>query len=421
MKSPLYLIIRREYLERVSKKSFIITTLLMPVFLVAMMVIPSLVMIFAGTESKTIAVVDQSNVIAQSLKSDDDLKFEIIPDANMSIDSVRNNDAFDGLLIIDDDIVDYPDHIHLYTKGAPSMQTEMFISNQVADAVSDTRLKKYDIDNLKTIIADIDVDVDIQTYRIDKEETESTSSMVSYMLGLGVAFILYMFLLIYGQMVMTSIIEEKNNRVLEIVVSSVKPQILMLGKIMGIAAVAITQILIWGVIVASVSMWVLPLINAGISASDPELASIMDVIGNPAYIASLFGYITLFMVFGFTFYAAIFAAIGSAVDNINDASQLTTIATMPVIFGLIFSMVALNDPNSTLAVWLSMIPFTSPMVMMSRIAFGIPSWQIWVSLVILIVSVFGIVWLAAKIYRVGIFMYGKKPKLTDLLKWARYK
>lgn len=421
MKSPLYLIIRREYLERVSKKSFIITTLLMPVFLVAMMVIPSLVMIFAGTESKTIAVVDQSNVIAQSLKSDDDLKFEIIPDANMSIDSVRNNDAFDGLLIIDDDIVDYPDHIHLYTKGAPSMQTEMFISNQVADAVSDSRLKKYDIDNLKTIIADIDVDVDIQTYRIDKEETESTSSMVSYMLGLGVAFILYMFLLIYGQMVMTSIIEEKNNRVLEIVVSSVKPQILMLGKIMGIAAVAITQILIWGVIVASVSMWVLPLINAGISASDPELASIMDVIGNPAYIASLFGYITLFMVFGFTFYAAIFAAIGSAVDNINDASQLTTIATMPVIFGLIFSMVALNDPNSTLAVWLSMIPFTSPMVMMSRIAFGIPSWQIWVSLVILIASVFGIVWLAAKIYRVGIFMYGKKPKLTDLLKWARYK
>lgn len=421
MKSPLYLIIRREYLERVSKKSFIITTLLMPVFLVAMMVIPSLIMIFAGTESKTIAVVDQSNVIAQSLKSDDDLKFEIIPDANMSIDFVRNNDAFDGLLIIDDDIVDYPDHIHLYTKGAPSMQTEMFISNQVADAVSDTRLKKYDIDNLKTIIADIDVDVDIQTYRIDKEETESTSSMVSYMLGLGVAFILYMFLLIYGQMVMTSIIEEKNNRVLEIVVSSVKPQILMLGKIMGIAAVAITQILIWGVIVASVSMWVLPLINAGISSSDPELASIMDVIGNPAYIASLFGYITLFMVLGFTFYAAIFAAIGSAVDNINDASQLTTIATMPVIFGLIFSMVALNDPNSTLAVWLSMIPFTSPMVMMSRIAFGIPSWQIWVSLVILIASVFGIVWLAAKIYRVGIFMYGKKPKLTDLLKWARYK
>ena len=245
--------------------------------------------------------------------------------------------------------------------------------------------------------------------------------MVSYFIGLAMASILYMFQLIYGQMVMTSIIEEKNNRVLELVVSSVKPQILMLGKILGIAAVALTQIVIWGVIVASVSMWVLPLINSGISSTDPELAGVMDMLGNTGYMASLFGYITLFMVFGFMLYAAMFAAIGSAVDNINDASQLTTIATVPVIFGLIFSMMVLNDPNSTLAVWLSMIPLTSPMVMMSRIAFGIPTWQIWVLLAILVASVFGIVWVAAKIYRVGIFMYGKKPKIGDLIKWARYK
>lgn len=421
MKSPLYLIIRREYLERVSKKSFIITTLLMPVFMVAMMVIPSLIMIFAGTESKTVAVVDQSNVVAQNLKNDSDLKFEIIADANMSVDSVRNNSDYDALLIIDDDIIDNPDHIHLYTKGAPSMQTEIYISNQVADVISDQRLKKYEIDNLKEIIRDLDVDVSIQTYRIDKEETESTSSIVSYFIGLTMSFMLYMFLLIYGQMVMNSIIEEKNNRVLEIVVSSVKPQILMLGKILGIAAVAITQILIWGIIVASVSMWVLPLINAGISTADPDIAAVMDVLGNAGYMASLFGYITLFMVFGFMLYAAMFAAIGSAVDNINDASQLTTIATVPVIFGIIFSMVALNDPNSTLAIWLSMIPLTSPMVMMSRIAFGIPTWQIWVSLAILVASVFGLIWVAAKIYRVGIFMYGKKPKLSDLIKWVRYK
>lgn len=301
------------------------------------------------------------------------------------------------------------------------MQTEIYISNQVADVISDQRLKKYEIDNLKEIIRDLDVDVSIQTYRIDKEETESTSSIVSYFIGLTMSFMLYMFLLIYGQMVMNSIIEEKNNRVLEIVVSSVKPQILMLGKILGIAAVAITQILIWGIIVASVSMWVLPLINAGISTADPDIAAVMDVLGNAGYMASLFGYITLFMVFGFMLYAAMFAAIGSAVDNINDASQLTTIATVPVIFGIIFSMVALNDPNSTLAIWLSMIPLTSPMVMMSRIAFGIPTWQIWVSLAILVASVFGLIWVAAKIYRVGIFMYGKKPKLSDLIKWVRYK
>lgn len=421
MKSPLFIIIRREYLERVTKKSFIITTILMPVFIVAMMVIPSLIMIFAGTESKTVAVVDQSNVVAMSLENDNDLKFEIIPDANMSVDSVRNSDKYDALLIIDDDIIENPDHIHLYTKGAPSMQTEMYISRQVKDAISDQRLKKYEIDNLREIIDDLHVDVNIQTYRIDKEETESTSSIVSYFIGLTMSFMLYMFLLIYGQMVMNSIIEEKNNRVLELVVSSVKPQILMLGKILGIASVALTQILIWGIIVASVSLWILPMINANITAADPEIASVMDILGNAGYMASLFGYIILFMIFGFMLYAAIFAAIGSAVDNINDASQLTAIATVPVIFGIIFSMVALNDPNSTIAIWLSMIPFTSPMVMMSRIAFGIPTWQIWLSLVILIVSVFGLIWVAAKIYRVGIFMYGKKPKITDLIKWARYK
>lgn len=421
MNSPLALIIKREYMERVARKSFIITTLLMPIFMVALMALPSLVMIFAGPENKSIAVVDHSGAIGDKLSGGNELKFVAIEDANTTIDSLRKSD-YDAILIIGKDVVDDPSDISLYSKGAPSIQTESYIRSQIEDIIKNQRIKKYDIDNLKEIIADLNVSVNIDTYRLDSEdEAQSTSSMVSYFIGIVVAMMLYMFLLLYGQMVMTSIIEEKNNRVLEIIVSSVKPQTLMLGKILGICAVAITQILIWGVLIGSFSKWVMPLITAGINSSDPELTAAMAQLGNAGFMVSLFLYILLFLIFGFLFYAAIFAAIGSAVDNIQDASQLTMLPTLPIILGIVFSMVALNDPNSQLSVWMSMIPFTSPMVMLSRIPFGIPSWQIWVSLLILVVSVFAMVWLAAKVYRVGIFMYGKKPSIKDLIRWARYK
>ena len=183
---------------------------------------------------------------------------------------------------------------------------------------------------------------------------------------------LYMFIMIYGQMVMTSIIEEKNNRVLEIVVSSVRPNTLMLGKILGIGLVAVTQILIWGLLVCSFSKWIMPLIVSSMSSPDFDLLSAIGQLGDPAYVLMLFVWIMLFLIGGYMFYSSIYAAIGSAVDNIQDASQLTSIAIVPIILGFVFSMSVANDPNSGLAFWLSIIPFTSPMVMMARIPFGIP-------------------------------------------------
>ena len=233
---------------------------------------------------------------------------------------------------------------------------------------------------------------------------------------------LYMFILIYGQMVMNSIIEEKNNRVLEIVVSSVNPTSLMLGKIAGIGLVAITQIVIWGALLAIASAWALPVLGAAAaSVGDASLSGAMAQLGDTAWLASLFGWLVLFVIGGYLFYSAIWAAIGSAVDNIQDASQLSSIATVPVIIGIVCSMSIVQDPDSTMAVWVSMIPFTSPMAMMSRLPYGVPMWEILLSLGVLYASFMALIWVCAKIYRVGIFMYGKKPTLMEIIRWARYK
>lgn len=233
--------------------------------------------------------------------------------------------------------------------------------------------------------------------------------------------ILYMFILMYGQMVMTSIIEEKANRVLEVVVSSVKPYTLLMGKLLGIGCVALTQILIWAFIILAFTMWGLPAILSSATDMDSATLSLVLGIGNPAYIMKLFGCMTLFLVGGYLFYSSIYAAIGSSVDNIQDASQLTSFATMPIIIGLLLAFTVVNDPTSQLAFWTSMIPFTSPMVMMSRMPFGVAGWEIALSAVLLFVSVLFMIWLSAKIYRIGIFMYGKKPNIKDLVRWAKYK
>lgn len=315
------------------------------------------------------------------------------------------------------------------------MKTEMFVTGQLNDIIEKERLKTYNIDNLKEIIDDVESNLSITTIRLDEEEEETTSAMMSYFLGIAMSFILYMFLLMYGQMVMTSIIEEKSNRVLELVVSSVKPMQLMLGKIAGIALVAVTQILIWGIIMAVMSSVVLPMMitpdmatemaayQAGQldAVGDVEMVSALSALTNIGNVLGMMALMTAFLIFGFLLYASIFAAIGSAVDNVNDASQLTSVAVFPIIFGIIFSTVAGQDPTSSFAFWTSMIPFTSPMVMVARIPYGIPGWQVALSLVILVISFLGMVWVAGKIYRVGIFMYGKKPTIKEIYKWISYK
>ena len=420
MKSSLSLIISREYLQRVRRKSFIITTLLVPILMIGLMVAPALIAMFSTPEAKTIAVIDDTGQIFSHLQDSDEITFESY---TQPLDSARADADVEAILAIGANAVDRPNQsITLYYRGAPTLSTDSYIQSQLKDAIEELRLRAYNIENLRQILDEINVDLSYPTVRIDKEEDTGTSSMLSYFLSLLMDLMLYTFILIYGQMVMTSIIEEKNNRVLEIVVSSVKPATLMMGKVLGIGLVAITQILIWGLIISMCTIWVVPAVGASVGAgADAELIAAVGQLSDIGYITSLFTYMLLFFVGGYLFYSAIYAAIGSAVDNIQDASQLSTIPTLPIIIALVASMSVMQNPGSSLAFWLSMIPFTSPMTMMSRIAFDVPFWEIMLSLVLLYASFIGVIWIAAKIYRVGIFMYGKKPSFVEIIRWARYK
>lgn len=420
MKNKTLIILSREYLQRVRRKSFIITTILMPILMVGLMMLPALIDKFSDKENKVFAVIDDSGAIAPALQNTPELKF-VSTDA--SEEELRKNEDYDGILIIGKSIIDNPSDVTLYSRGAMSPQSEMIISSQIGAIIEQNRLTKYNIENLPQILAEVHADVNMKTLRIDEDEDRVTSTIVSSLVGMLMSLVLYMFVLIYGQMVMTSIIEEKNNRVLEVVVSSVSPSRLMMGKILGIGAVAVTQIVIWALLICSFTTWVMPsmlssFLNGG---SDLDLMQALTMLGDTGYILNLFALLILLLIGGYLFYSSIYAAIGSAVDNIQDASQLQTVAVVPIILGMVFSMSVINDPNSTLAFWLSMIPFTSPMVMMARIPFGIPAGQIVASLAILYASVVFLIWLSAKIYRVGIFMYGKKPTFKELIRWAKYK
>lgn len=429
--SKVSIIIGREYAERVKKKSFIFTTILMPLFMLALMAVPALIVAMGGTDTRTVTVVDPDGVVAPKLADTDNVRFVI---ATAATDTTSTADDA-TLLFIPRGIVDGDKPLRLVTGEAASMMLEQEISSQIEQIVESERMKRYDID-VEEIMAAVESNLSISTVRTDRDN--AGSSTMSYVLGFILTFLLYMVLLLYGQMVMTSIIEEKNNRVLEVIVSSVKPTHLMLGKIAGIGLVAVTQIVIWAVLIVVLSAVVMPAIlpaevtadinaiNAGVggmaqSNLDTDMLSALAIIADPMYILGIFGILLLFLIGGFMLYAAIYAAIGSAVDNIQDASQLQTVAVLPIILGIVFGMMAVNDPVSSLSVWTSIIPFTSPMVMMSRIPYGIPAWQIVTSLVVLYASFAVCVWIAAKIYRVGIFMYGKKPSFKELIRWARYK
>ncbi len=438
MNSKIGIIIAREFLQRVTKKSFIITTILFPVLMIGLMIAPALIMAFSTTETKEIYVIDHSGIVAQNLKSSDEVSF-VIADEGVP-DTLRTHGNSYGVLFIGNNIVEKPGNVQLYTGEASSMAVERTITSQMEEIIKDEKLKQYNIENINDILRNVETTVTLQTFRTDSDNEESTSSssMVSYAIGTLLSLVLYMFLLMYGQMVMTSIIEEKNNRVLEVMVSSVKPTQLMVGKILGIGSVAVTQIAIWGVLISSAVGILLPMLlpadimaqatalNAGTldsSASnvDADLLGVIAAAGNVAYIVKLFALMAAFLLGGFLFYASMFAAIGSAVDNIQDASQLQTAAIMPIIIALVISMSVATDPNSPLAFWTSLVPFTSPMIMMMRIPFGIATWEIALSLGILYISIIGMIWIAAKIYRVGIFMYGKKPSLKELIRWINYK
>lgn len=431
------IIIRREYLERVTKKSFLVTTLLVPVLMLLMAAIPSLIMIFATGSTKNVVVIDDSGIVQPKLADTDNVRFI---SAFGSQEEMLANDSIFGILTIDRNILSRSSGVKLLTPNASSMTLEEDITEQINKILDSEKLKTYNIEDLDKILAQVHTNITLQTIRTDKagEEGENQSAAVSSLIGTALNLVLYMFLLLYGSLVMNSIVEEKTNRVLEIVVSSIKPTSLMMGKIVGVGLVALTQIVIWGVIMVLISSTLLPAIlpadmiaeasaiNAGTAdltakSMDADLAVALGIFTNAALIAKMFGLMIIFLIGGYLIYAAIFAAIGASVDNLQDASQLQIIGLAPIMIALFASLAVVADPNSTFAVVMSLIPLTSPMVMMARLPFGVPSWELIVAILLLVVSIIFMVWFAAKVYRVGIFMYGKKPTVRDLIRWSRYK
>ena len=318
------------------------------------------------------------------------------------------------------------------------MGTEHNIASQLTMAVQKEKMKMYNVE--QNVMHELNTRVALQSLKnnLSSEDAESSSSMVASVLAYVLSFILYMFLILYGVMVMQSVIEEKNNRVLEVLVSTVRPFDMMMGKILGIASVALLQIIIWVVFIGGVAYFVLPhvlpdeilaameMLKQGAPASavggtEMGLLQAVLMLGNIKYIGSIVIWLLVFVFGGFLLYAAMFAAVGSAVDSPQDAQQLQTPIMLPIMLALFVMLSVINDPSSDIAFWFSMIPLTSPIVMMARIPYEIPMWEICLSAVLLYTTFFFVVWGAGKIYRVGILMHGKKPNLKDLLRWMRYK
>ena len=439
--SQLGIVIGREFNERVRKKSFIITTILVPLLMLGAMAVPTLIMLYSSSDTKRIAVIDRSGVIAPALESSDEICFEPCGQTLDEALADTESDRF-GVLVIGEDILKNPGSVVLYASSSTSVMMEQDIEKQIAHIIETEKLKTYDIENLPEIMEAVKTSVTLQTIRSDKDGAgRSVSAGASFAIGYVLAFVLYMFLLIYGQMVMTAVIEEKNSRVLDVLVTSVKPFQLMLGKILGVAAVAVVQVVIWGVLLFGIGTFatstLLPHMNdeaaeqlaayqagtldtTAVDAGDIEMMKAFTTLTDVGYLASVFCYLLLFLVGGYLFYSAMFAAVGASVDNVTDAGQLTTPITIPIIMALMIMFVVMKDPNSSLAFWFSIIPFTSPIVMMARIPAGIPFWEPLLSLAVLYASIAGLVWVAAKIYRVGILTHGKKPTFKELYKWIKY-
>ncbi|MBR5132977.1 MAG: ABC transporter permease [Alistipes sp.] len=423
------LIIEREFSERVRKKSFIITTLLMPILMIGMMLAPSLVMLYSGTELREIVVVDKSGTIAPRLSSSEEVLFIAQNDLSKeeACSTYNAESSISAVLYIAADVATTGD-VQLITNTPSSPVLNDLIASQIESIIErDKLLERYDIADLDTMLRDVETEITINTFENngtgDEESMEAISSEINYILGLLFGVLLYMIIILYGQMVLTSVVEEKASRVLDVMVTSCSPFELMMGKILGIASVALTQIAIWALLILGASRFLVPTLFSSdvVAANDIMMEGIVGTLGDVGYMSSLILYLALYILGGFLLYASLYAAAGSAVDSVQDGQQFNTVIMAPIMLSLFAMMAVVNDPNSPIVVWASIIPLTSPIVMMARIPFGIAGWEIALSLTLLYLSFVFTTWLAAKIYRIGIFMHGKRPSWRELASWLRIK
>ena len=443
-------IISREYLIRVKKKSFLITTFLVPVLFAALCILPSVIMLMAKDKGKEIAVVDQSGIVMPYLTDNKSVAY--VDHSDKTVEDKKafvNEHGVDALVIISPiDPATNSLSIASYSEKPLSIDLTEEVRSKVDDAVEDYRISQYDIADLKSIMEDIRVDVPMATYVFDESGEEKEASFeVPMIISMVLSMVIYMFVMMFCGMVMQSVIEEKSSRVVEVLVSSVKATELMFGKIIGVACVALTQFFLWIVLtlvlVSGFSAFVgfdslmgdpaqaeqmmeMTATMGGVDVAemtasmtqDNGLGTVLNTLKDFNWGQMIFAFVVYFIL-GYLLYASFYAAIGSAVENEADTQQLQMPLTVPLMLAFFVALYAFKAPDSAVVWWGSMIPFTSPIVMLARIPYGVPTWELALSMVLLAVTFVACGWVSAKIYKIGILMFGKKTTFKDLWKWLR--
>lgn len=426
----IWLILQREYLTRVKKRSFIIMTILTPVLFGAMIFFVAWFSSKKG-DKRVIEVLDKSDYFDKKLQSNEEINFVYIGgDLEKAKQEFEGHGSF-GLLYIPKIDIDNPEGFNLYSSQNPSFDLVNMISKQINEEIRQRRIAELDIN--EEMLEKLKVNVSLKTLNMTESGEKESNAGVNFGIGYIASFLIYIFIFLYGAQVMRGVIEEKSSRIVEVIISSVKPFQLMMGKVLGVAAVGLTQFLIWVILMSAVSTAAAsftginelknnPAVTRGADVNldqdvqNEKIAEILRAVENIpiGQIVSLF---IFYFLGGYLVYASLFAMVGSAVDSEADSQQFMLPITIPLLLAIFSLAPVLSDPNSQLAFWLSMIPFTSPVVMMGRIAYGVPGWQIALSMLLLIGGFVLTTWFAARVYRVGILIHGTKVNYKVLAKW----
>jgi len=429
----LSLIIKREYNSKVRKKSFIVMTILSPLIIVAMIFLIVFLSNLNKEETRTVVVLDQSGLFFDTLEETETLKFNFLADIDLETAKIISQESnFHGLLYIPsaDSFEELDRRIQFFLEGSPNIATVQYIEKSLSVKLTNLRLEVAGVDLNSIEASRSNIDITIENYQ--GQQTSIMSSWIKAIFGGAAGYLLMMFIIIYGNMVMRSVIEEKTNRIIEIIISSVKPYHLMMGKIIGTSLAGITQFLIW-VVLGGIFMVIATMVF-GVQLEPSAMANqeMMDQANTSAMqailydiarlpIATLIVSFLIFFIGGYFLYSSIYAAIGAAVDNETDTQQFMFPIIIPLMLAIYVGFFAvIENPHGTVSVVFSHIPLTSPIVMLMRIPFGVPWWEILISMLVLFATFALVVWFAAKIYRVGILMYGKKPTYKELYKWLKY-
>ena len=436
--SKIGLIISREYRNRVVKKSFLWMTFLTPVLMAALIVVPIWLASIKDDEERVVAVVDQTGLYVELFDGleCEDCVFEVVdeaPELRFDTSIFPEESEYMAFVIIDDDLSVGANAVTIYSQKQFPSSVRRFIESALENYVEEQKLASYNIPKLKEMIDDARVDVRAKTYKLSDEGVTSSDSDIASIVGILATVLIYMCIVVSGSQVMNSVVHEKVNRIVEVMVCSVRPWELMWGKIIAVGLTCLTQMVLWAVLtmmIVGVAMGVMGIDMSGLQGS-PAAGMAVEMQGVSA-LGELFevlwsidwGFVAvMFLVYfvgGYLLYSSMFAAIGASVDNESDTSQFMTPITLVVLFALYAGMYSAENPDGPLAFWCSMIPFTSPIVMMVRVPFDVPVWQLGLSLGLLALTIVGTIWLSAKIYRVGILMYGKKPTVKEIIKWIKY-